>query len=73
MKMGFRLKPVKKEEFDILVSSLPSRLPFGYHDPWADPAYLRALEMKQELLDENPTEELKSRLIPIMEDIRQGS
>jgi uncharacterized protein len=51
MRMDFRLKPVKKEDFEKTFSTSPTSFPFGYHDPRSDPEYLRALEMKQELLE----------------------
>lgn len=49
--MNFRLKPVKKEGFENPFSASPSSSPFGYIDPWSDSEYLRAIEMKQELLE----------------------
>jgi len=47
----FRSQPIKKEENINIISTSPPTSMFGYLDPWADPEYQQALEMKQELIE----------------------
>lgn len=50
----FRLLPIKKEEYEKIFSTSCTPISnFGYLDPWSDPEYQRALEMKQELMEKN--------------------